>query len=371
MNVPLLDLKIQYKSIKEDVDRRVQEVFESQYFVNGPQVRQCEEEIASYCNVPYATGVTSGTDAILISLMVSGIGAGDEVITSDYSFFATAGCIARSGATPVFVDIDPVTFNIDPAKIEEKITDRTRAIIPVHLYGQTADMDPILAIAKKYNLIVIEDAAQAIGAEYHGKRAGSMGDFGCFSFFPSKNLGTSGDGGIVTTNDKAKDELLKVYRNHGSHIKYYHKYIGGNFRLDSIHAAVVLAKLPHLDNWSTKRKLNADFYRKEFARHDLTGNGIIGLPEEVESRHIYNQFIVRVEKRDELRAFLLENGVGCEVYYPVPFHAQECFAYVSCNEDDYPESTRAANETIALPIYPELTDEQLSYVVETIRKFYQ
>ncbi|MBC8278111.1 MAG: DegT/DnrJ/EryC1/StrS family aminotransferase [FCB group bacterium] len=370
MNVPLLDLKAQYRAIKDDIDKRVAEVFESQYFINGPQVKECEAEIAGYCKTEFATGVSSGTDALLISLMVAGVGEGDEVITTDYSFFATAGCVSRTGAKPVFVDIDPVTFNIDPKLIEEKITEKTKAIIPVHLYGQVADMDPIMAIAEKHNLTVIEDGAQAIGAEYKGHRAGSIGHFGCFSFFPSKNLGTSGDGGIVVTKDPALQEKLQIYRNHGSKPKYYHKFIGGNFRLDTIHAAVVLAKLPHLDDWSEARKTNADNYRRLFEESGIIGNGVIVLPAEVESRHIYNQFIVRVEKRDELRAYMQKNGVGCEVYYPVPFHLQECFADLGCGPDDFPESTKAANETIALPIYPELTAEQMAYTVDTMKKFY-
>ena len=371
MKVPLLDLKEQYKSIKEDVDARVAKVFESQYFINGPEVNECEAAIADYCNTKYATGVSSGTDALLLSLMVAGVGYGDEVITSDYSFFATAGCVSRLGAKPVFVDINPATYNIDTSKIEEKITGKTQAIIPVHLYGQLADMDSILEIAKKYDLIVIEDGAQAIGAEYKGKRCGSFGHFGCFSFFPSKNLGAAGDGGIVVTNDADLDENMKVFRNHGMQPKYYHKFIGGNFRLDSIHAAVILAKLPHLDSWSNGRKKNADYYRKLFEGSGLIGNGVINLPVEVEDRHIYNQFIIRVEKRDAVRDYLLENGVGCEVYYPVPFHKQECFSDLNCNASDFPESSKAADETLALPIYPELTNEQMEIVVNTIGDFYK
>ena len=369
MKVPLLDLKAQYKSIKEDIDSRVAEVFESQYFINGPQVKECETAIADYCNTKFATGVSSGTDALLLSLMVAGIGLGDEVITTDYSFFATAGCVSRTGARPVLVDIDPVTYNINSSKIEEKITSKTKAIIPVHLYGQAADMDPILEIAEKHNLIIIEDGAQAIGAEYKGKRAGSIGHFGCFSFFPSKNLGTVGDGGMVVTNDPELDEKLKIFRNHGSQPKYYHKFIGGNFRLDTLHAAVVLAKLPHLDSWSDARKNNADYYRKLFNESGSIGNGVINLPEEVESRHIYNQFIIRVERRDELRDYLVANGIGCEVYYPVPFHKQECFADLGYHTEDFPESSKAADETLALPIYPELSHEQMDYVVETIGSF--
>lgn len=370
MKVPLLDLKAQYNSIKDEIDARVAEVFESQYFIGGPQVKECEIAVAEYCRTKFATGVSSGTDAILVSLMAEGIGPGDEVITTDYSFFATAGCVSRTGAKPVFVDINPETYNIDHRQIEAKITPRTKAVIPVHLYGQTADMDPITKIAGKHNLVVIEDAAQAIGAEYKGRRAGSIGDYGCFSFFPSKNLGTSGDGGMVTTNDPAKDEKLKILRNHGSQPKYYHKFIGGNFRLDTVHAAVVLAKLPHLDAWSEARKRNADRYRTLFKEKNLLGAGVISLPREVESRHIYNQFVIRVEKRDELWERLKKRSVGTEVYYPVPFHLQECFADLGYKPGDFPESAKAALETLALPIYPELTAEQAEYVVDSIAEFY-
>lgn len=371
MKVPLLDLKAQYQATKADIDKKVAEVFESQLFINGPQVKECEAAIADYCKAKYATGVSSGTDALLLSMMVAGVKAGDEVITSNYSFFATAGCVSRTGANPVFVDIDPVTYNIDVNQIESAITAKTKAIIPVHLYGQMADMDAIMKIAEKHNLIVIEDGAQAIGSEYKGKRAGSIGQYGCFSFFPSKNLGTAGDGGIVTTNDANLDEMLKIFRNHGAKPKYYHRYIGGNFRLDTIHAAVVLAKLPYLDGWSEARKKNADRYRILFESRKLIGNGVIGLPKEVESRHIYNQFIVRVEKRDELMKYMHENNIGCEIYYPVPFNLQDCFAYLGYKPGQFPVSEKAALETIALPIYPELTDEQAEYVVDTIEGFYR
>lgn len=370
MKVPLLDLQAQYHSIKPEIDAAVAEVFESQYFINGQQVKECEKAIAEYCNAGHAIGVSSGTDALLISLMVEGIGAGDEVITSDYSFFASAGCISRTGARPVFVDIEPDTCNIDPEKIAAKITPRTRAIIPVDLYGQIADMDPIMDIAEKHSLVVIEDAAQAIGAEYKGRRAGSICHYGCFSFFPSKNLGCAGDGGIVTTNDPDRAEKLRVFRNHGSKPKYYHKFIGGNFRLDTIHAAVVLAKLPHLDSWSEARQKNAARYRRFFENAELLGNGVKSLPVEVASRHIYNQFIIRVERRDELKDFLKEKDIGVEVYYPVPFHKQECFSYLGYEPGDFPESTKTADETLALPIYPELTDEQAEYVVRCISEFY-
>jgi len=370
MKVPLLDLKAQYRSIKPEIDKAIEEVFETQLFINGPQVKQCETEIAEYCNCKHATGVSSGTDALLISLMVAGIGADDEVITTDYSFFATAGCISRVGAKPILVDIDPLTYNIDPGQIEDRITSRTKAIIPVHLYGQVADMDPIMEIADRHNLIVIEDGAQAIGAEYKSRRAGSFGDFGCFSFFPSKNLGTTGDGGMVVTNNPEMEEKLKIYRNHGSKPKYFHKFIGGNFRLDTIHAAVIIAKLRHLDSWSEKRKQNADQYRQMFDSMNLIGNGVISLPMEVTNRHIYNQFIIRTEKRDQLIDFLKGKDIGCEIYYPVPFHIQECFSNLGHKSGDFPESETAANSTIALPIYPELTAAQQQYVVETIAEFY-
>ncbi|MCX7836125.1 MAG: DegT/DnrJ/EryC1/StrS family aminotransferase [bacterium] len=371
MSVPLLDLKAQYQSIKQDIDTAVSKVFESQLFINGPEVKQCELAIASYCGTKYATGVSSGSDALVITLMAEQIGFGDEVIVPDYSFFATAGAVVRVGAKPVFVDILPDTYNIDPAKIESAITEKTKAIIPVHLFGQMADMDPILELAEKYHFLVIEDAAQSIGAEYKGCRAGSMGHYGCFSFFPSKNLGCAGDGGIVTTNDETRDELLKTYRNHGSKIKYHHIFVGGNFRLDSIHAAVVLAKLPYLDGWSEKRKSNAERYQKLIEQYHLLGNGILSLPVIKESRHIFNQYILRVERRDELVNYLKQRSIGCEVYYPYPFHLLECFQYLGYKEGDFPVSEQAAKETIAIPIYPELTDEQAEEVIRTIAEFYQ
>ena len=371
MKVPLLDLKAQYKQIKADVDKAVSEVFESQLFINGPQVKDCERAIASYSRSNFATGVSSGTDALLLSLMVEGIGRGDEVITSDYSFFASAGCISRTGAKPVFVDIDPRTYNIDPDAIESSITKNTRAILPVHLYGQMCDMDAIMEIAQRHNMVVIEDAAQAIGAENRGVRAGAVGHYGCFSFFPSKNLGCAGDGGIVVTNDKNRDERLKIFRNHGSNPKYYHRFIGGNFRLDTVQAAVILAKLPHLDDWSIARNNNADRYNLLFTEHDLIGNGVKSLPEIVTDRHIFNQYIIRVDRRDDLLTYLKERSVGCEIYYPVPFHLQQCFAYLGYNPGDFPHSEAAAKETLAIPIYPELSDEQVEYVVDCISDFYR
>lgn len=371
MAVPLLDLKAQYHSIKKEIDLAVSKVFESQLFINGPEVKQCELAIAAYCNTKFATGVSSGSDALIIALMAEQIGPGDEVIVPVYSFFATAGAVVRVGAKPVFVDILPDTYNIDPSKIEAAITPKTKAIIPVHLYGQMADMQPIMEIANRHQLVVIEDAAQSIGAEYRGQRAGSIGHYGCFSFFPSKNLGCAGDGGIVTTNDEYRDDLLKTYRNHGSKIKYHHIFVGGNFRLDSIHAAVVLAKLPYLDGWSEKRKKNAARYRDLIHQYGLLGNGILSLPVEKESRHIYNQFVMRVEKRDDLVNYLKQHSIGCEVYYPYPFHLLECFKSLGYQEGDFPISEQAAKETLAIPIYPELTDEQAEEVIQTIAKFYR
>jgi len=376
MKVPLLDLKAQYRTIKDEIMDVTADIFESQYFILGPHVEKLEKEIAEYCSVKYSLGVSSGTDALLIALMAAGIGPGDSVITTPYTFFATAGSIARVGAKPVFADIDPDTYNISPDKISGivcsmKAAERARlkAIMPVHLYGQCADMDPILDVAKKFNLLVIEDAAQAIGSEYKGMRAGSMGSFGCFSFFPSKNLGAFGDGGIVTVKAAAFYEKLHILRVHGSHPKYYHRYIGGNFRLDAIQAAVVSVKLKHLDYWTGARQKNAQRYAKLFREAGLDEK--IKLPVQKESRHIFNQFVIEVpEERDELRNHLNNAGIGNEVYYPVPLHLQECFAYLGYREGDMPVSENAALHTIALPIYPELTEDMQAYVVEKIREFY-
>ncbi|HYD16693.1 MAG TPA: DegT/DnrJ/EryC1/StrS family aminotransferase [Candidatus Nanoarchaeia archaeon] len=364
MNVPLLDLKAQYASIKPEVDRAIAEVMESQHFILGPKVEECEKAIAAYSNCAFGIGVSSGSDALLACLMAEEIGPGDEVITTPYTFFATVGAISRLGATPVFVDIDPATYNINPSHIEAKITKKTRAIIPVHLYGQTADLDPIMKVAEKHGLVVIEDAAQAIGAEYKGRRAGSIGHYGCFSFFPSKNLGCAGDGGMIVTDDAKRAEKLKVLRAHGSKPKYYHKVVGGNFRLDALHAAVVTAKLSHLDGWTAGRQRNAKLYDELFS-----GFNQVERPAVVASRHIFNQYVIRVAERDKLQAFLKEKGVGTEVYYPVPMHIQECFAYLGCKEGDFPESERAAKHTLALPIYPELSKEQIKYVAECVKEF--
>jgi dTDP-4-amino-4,6-dideoxygalactose transaminase len=371
MQVPLLDLKAQYRTIKAEIDQAVTEVFESQYFILGPKVQQCEELLAQYCRCPHAVGVSSGTDALLIALMAEGIGAGHEVITTAHSFFATAGAIARTGAKPVFVDIDPATYNVRPDLIEAAITPHTRAVIPVHLFGQMADMDPITEIAKRHNLIVIEDAAQSVGSEYKGRRAGSIGHYGCFSFFPSKNLGAAGDGGLVTTQDPARIEQLRTFRAHGSKVKYFHKYVGGNFRLDALQAAVVSVKLPHLDGWTAGRQANAARYNELFRKAGLVDRGLVHCPVEApQRRHIYNQYVVRVQRRDDLQKHLTQAGIGNEIYYPVPFHLQECFSYLGGKVGDFPASEAAANNTVALPVYPELSSAQQEYVVQTIAAFY-
>lgn len=376
MNVPLLDLKAQYKSIKAEIDAAVAGVFESQYFILGPVVKECEAAVAGYCGCSHGVGVSSGTDALLVALMAENIGPGDEVITTPYSFFATAGSIARVGAKPVFVDIDPATFNINASLIRSRITPKTRAIMPVHLYGQMADMDEIMKLADKHGLVVIEDAAQAVGAtDARGRHACSVGHYGCLSFFPSKNLGGAGDGGMVVMNDPARAAKVACLRNHGAEPKYFHKFIGGNFRLDALQAAVVLAKLRHLESWAAARKANADRYAKLFADAGLTGTGAVPgrtqvvLPRMPARGHVVNQYVIRVQRRDDLRTFLNGKGVGNEVYYPVPLHLQECFAYLGGRKGDCPESERAAMESLALPVYPELSEEQARYVVACIGEF--
>ena len=365
MNIPLLDLKAQYASIKTEVNAAIQEVLESQHFILGPKVDQCEKAIAAYSKCSHGIGVSSGSDALLACLMAENIGPGDEVITTPYTFFATVGAISRLGATPVFVDIDPATYNVNVSQIAAKITKKTRAIIPVHLYGQIADMDPVMQLAEQHNLIVIEDAAQAIGAEYKGRRAGSIGHYGCFSFFPSKNLGAIGDAGMIVTNDAQRADKLKVLRGHGAKPKYYHRMVGGNFRLDAIHAAVVSAKLPHLDSWTAGRQHNARRYDQLFRDAALP----ITLPVVNTDRHIFNQYVIRSSSRDQLQAFLQKKGVGSEVYYPVPMHLQDCFAYLGVKAGAFPESERAAKESLAIPVYPELNDAQAKYVVESIAEF--
>jgi len=380
MKVPLLDLKKQYESLKPSIMAVTEEVFNSQQFILGTKVKELEEKIAAYCQCRFAVGVSSGTDAILASLMAAGIGAGDLVITVPYTFFATVGCIARVGAKPVFVDIEPDTFNMDPSKLKAALAEmdkdrraRLKAIMPVHLFGQCADMEPILELAEQHGLEVIEDAAQAIGSEYAFrdgtvKRAGSMGNYGCFSFFPSKNLGAFGDGGMVTTNSEEIYERLLIMRGHGAKPKYYHRIIGGNFRLDALQAAILGVKLDHLDDWTVERQKNSALYRTLFEEADLKD---VALPLEKGRRHIYNQYVITVEgRRDELREFLSSKGVGTEVYYPLPLHIQECFTYLGYRADDFPVSVDLAQKSLALPIFPELDSAQLRYVVENIVEFY-
>jgi dTDP-4-amino-4,6-dideoxygalactose transaminase len=389
MKVPLLDLKPQYKSLKKELDETLIRVAESQYFILGPEVDKMEKSFNQYLECKYSLGISSGTDALLIALMAIDIKPGDEVIVPTFSFFATAGVVSRLNAIPVLVDSDPVTFNIDPAEVEKKITPKTKAIIPVHLFGQSCEMDEIMMIARKRNIKVIEDAAQAIGVQYKdGRYVGTIGDIGCFSFFPSKNLGCFGDGGLVTTNDDQLGERLRVLRVHGGEPKYYHKIIGGNFRLDALQAAIISVKLPHLNAWSEKRRKNAETYTKLFVEKQLTeeegktsfdDKNRVLLPkavyrdkaDTVKNYHIYNQYIIRVEKRDELRKYLSEKDIGTEIYYPVPFHLQECFSYLGYKPGDFPLAEYAANTSIALPIYPELSIEQLTYVVDTIKEFIQ
>lgn len=347
----------------------MERVVESQYFIMGPEVKALEEAVAAYSGCRFGIGVSSGTDALLVALMALDIGPGAEVITTPYTFFATAGCVARLGARPVFVEIDPTTYNIDPAGIAEKITPRTKAILPVHLFGQMAEMEPILAVAEAHGLPVIEDAAQAIGSAYHGRRAGSLGQVGCLSFFPSKNLGAFGDGGMVVTNDAALAERINILSKHGAQPKYYHKLVGGNFRLDALQAAVLRVKLQYLDGWSTGRQRNAALYRRLFRAAGL--EGVIGLPVELpEVRHIYNQFVIRCPRRDALMAHLKAHQIGHEVYYPVPMHLQECFADLGHTVGDFPHSEAAANESLAIPIYPELSETMVETVVDTIAAFY-
>jgi dTDP-4-amino-4,6-dideoxygalactose transaminase len=383
VKVPLLDLKAQYETIRPEIEAAVHDVLESQHFILGPFVQKCEEAIARYCGSSHAVGMSSGSDALLACLMAEGIGPGDEVITTPYTFFATVGAITRLGATPVFVDIEPVAYNIAADQIASKISPRTKAIIPVHLYGQSADMRTVLDVAKAHQLVVIEDAAQAVGAERDGRRCGTSGEYGCFSFFPSKNLGAGGDAGMVVTNDPARAAKLAILRAHGSKPKYHHRIVGGNFRLDALQAAIVSSKLPHLDGWTEGRRRNAARYDRLFAESGLSvcrsrewaGGGRqrmpdVVLPTAVTDRHVFNQYVIRVKSRDELKMRLQEKGVGTEIYYPVPMHLQECFASLGYRAGDFPESEAAASQTLALPIYPELTDEQASYVVACIREFY-
>ena len=385
MNVPLLDLKLQYQSIKPELDAAVLKVAETQMLILGDEVKKLETSLAEYCGTSFAVGVSSGTDALLMALMALDIKPGDQVILPDYSFFATAGVVARLGATPVFIDSDPVTMNIEPEGIKNRINAKTKAIIPVHLYGQSADMNPIMEIANEYGIPVIEDCAQAIGADYSNQKAvGSMGLMGCYSFYPTKNLGAFGDGGLVVTNDEATYTKLMQMRNHGMEPKYHHKFVGGNFRLDAIQAAVLNVKFPHLESWHEKRRQNAELYSKFFKEAGLAeksgmtefnDKNKVLMPKSmykksgVRNYHIFNQYIIRVENRDEMRAFLSANSIGSEIYYPVPFHKQECFAYLGSNPSHFPVSSFAAEHSIALPIFPELQEEQIAFVVEKIAEF--
>lgn len=369
VTVPLLDLHAQYSPLRSALLDAVTRVCDSQRFIGGPEVEGLERDLEAYLQTPHALGMSSGTDALVAALMALNIGPGDEVITPTYSFFATAGSVARLGATPVLVDIDADTFNMNAAATAAAITSRTKAIIPVHLFGQSADLAPILAAAKPKNIPVIEDAAQAIGCEYHGRPVGSWGAVGCFSFFPSKNLGGFGDGGLVTSTDDVLARRLKLIRNHGMEPKYYHHLVGANFRLDALQAAVLRVKLPYLAGWSDARRTNAARYRALFADAGLSN---VTLPVEAANRnHIYNQFVVRVSDRDALKAHLDGAGIGTEVYYPVPFHLQECFADLGYQPGAFPVAEAAALSSLALPIYPELTEAQQAAVVAAIRAFYR
>jgi dTDP-4-amino-4,6-dideoxygalactose transaminase len=376
MNVPLLDLKEQYRSYKAALLPELERLFDSQQFILGTAVKALETEIASYCGVNYGIGVASGSDALLLSLMALDIGPGDEVITTPYTFFSTASAVVRLGAKPVFVDIDPLSYNMDPSRVEERVTSRTKAILPIHLYGQAAEMDAISEIASKHRLPVIEDAAQAIGAAYKGTKAGALGDAGCLSFFPSKNLGGFGDGGMVVTRDQKMAAKIGILRVHGMEPKYEHKYIGINSRLDALQAVVLSVKLKHLEEWHQKRRANARMYQRLFEETGLLRDRSVVPPVEMASEedgylHVYNQYVIRTPKRDQLRAYLAEQGVGSEIYYPKPLHLQECFSSLGYGAGDFPESERASRETLALPIYPELTGEMIEYVVDRIVAFYR
>lgn len=386
MEVPLLDLKGQYQALKAEILPVIEKVCASQHFILGAYVRELEERIAAYSQSPHGIGLSSGTDALLIALMALDVGPGDEVLTTPYTFFATGGTVARVGARPIYLDIDPATFNLSPRAVQafiekhcefkgDKLINRRsgghiKVLMPVHLYGQVADMKPLMEIAHRYHLRVIEDAAQAIGSEYSdGRRAGSIGDIGCFSFFPSKNLGAFGDAGMCIANDPELAEKLRILRVHGGKPKYYHALIGGNFRIDELQAAVLCIKLNHLDAWTEGRQRNAAFYDRAFVSAGLKDR--VGLPVTTPGhRHIFNQYVIRVAERDRMRTHLSEWGIGTEIYYPVPLHVQKCFAYLGGKDGDCPESERAARETLALPIYPELREEQLQYVVDTIARFY-
>ena len=369
MNVPFLDLRAQYRPIRREMLEAIEAVCDEQAFILGSRVADFEKTVREHVGTAEAVGVASGTDAILIALMACGVGSGDEVITTPYTFFATAGSISRLGARPVFVDIDPQCFNLDPTRLEAAVTPRTKAIMPVHLFGQCAEMEPILRLAASHRVPVVEDAAQAIGAERHGQKAGAIGRIGCFSFFPSKNLGGFGDGGMVTTNDSAAAEHIRLLRVHGSREKYLHELIGVNSRLDALQAAVLQAKFRYLETWTKGRQQNAVRYEGLLKDAKLTDR-VIAPATTSGNRHVYNQYVIRVPHRDRLRAFLKERGVGTEIYYPTPLHLQPCYRDLGCQVGSFPNAERAAKETLALPIYAELTADQQAHVVETIKKFY-
>jgi dTDP-4-amino-4,6-dideoxygalactose transaminase len=366
MQVPILDLKAQYAKYKSEVMRAIEEVCDSQVLCLGPAVDKFEKEAVAYCGCKYATGVSSGTDALLLGLMAAGIGAGDEVITTPFTFFATAGVVSRLGAKPVFVDVNPQTYNIDPAKIEKKITPRTRAIIPVHLFGQMAQMKPIMEIAKRHKLIVIEDAAQAMGATQDGRKAGSIGDIGCFSFYPTKNIGAFGDAGMVVTNDAVLAEKIRLLRVHGENPRYFYRVIGGNFRMDNIQGAVLSVKLKFLDEWNKKRRENAAIYDGMFS------GSVVKTPQiEPNNVSIYHQYTILAPKRDELQKYLVKQGVGAGIFYPKPLHLQDCFKGLGYKKGDFPATEELAERVLSLPIYPELETGQIEYAAKTVLKFYE
>jgi dTDP-4-amino-4,6-dideoxygalactose transaminase len=385
-SVPLLDLKMQYQQLRAEVLESIAQICDRQQFILGQAVKELERRVGDYSQCRHGVGVSSGTDALLLALMALDVRHGDAVITTPFTFFATAGVVSRLGARPLFCDIDPISYNISPAQVERLFEDgcvqrdgkpvhrdsgsTIKALLPVHLFGQMADMDALMATARRFGLPVVEDAAQAIGAEYNGRRAGSVGGIGCFSFFPSKNLGAFGDAGMCTTNDPVLAKRLEILRVHGGEPKYHHAHIGGNFRIDELQAAVLLVKLKYLDEWTSARQRNARYYDAAFARARIDAHvrTPVVLPNR---RHIYNQYVIRVQRRDELRQYLSAARIGSEVYYPIPLHMQECFGYLGYRPDEFPESLRAAKEVLALPIYPELTEAQLQYVVDTIANFYR
>jgi dTDP-4-amino-4,6-dideoxygalactose transaminase len=366
MQIPILDLKAQYAKYKGELMLVVEEVCDSQILCLGPAVERFEKEAADYCGCKYATGVSSGTDALLVSLMAVGTRGGDEVITTPFTFFATAGVVTRRGAKPVFVDVEPETYDIDPAKIEKKITKKTRAIMPVHLYGQMAQMKPIMEIARRHKIIVIEDAAQAMGATQDGKQAGSIGDIGCFSFYPTKNIGAFGDAGMVVTNDAALAEKIRLLRVHGENPRYFYRMIGGNFRMDNIQGAVLSVKLKYLDEWNKKRRENAVIYDRIFS------GTVIKQPKiEKNNVSIYHQYTILAPNRDKLKEHLGKAGIGTGVFYPLPLHLQDCFKGLGYKKGDFPVAEGLAEKVLSLPIYPELTREQIEYVAKTVLKFYK